>query len=65
MPVAISPAQFYDSEGLEDWRVVLPLGACGYFRTRSFAKGVALVDQIGLLADAAIITPMSIFATAA
>jgi len=53
MPEAISPAQFHEAEGLEDWRVVLPLGACAYFRTRSFAKGVALIDEIGRLADAA------------
>ncbi len=30
----ISPKQFHDSEGVEDWRV-LGDGACAYFRTGS------------------------------
>ncbi|HEY5515886.1 MAG TPA: 4a-hydroxytetrahydrobiopterin dehydratase [Pengzhenrongella sp.] len=48
----ISPRQFHEAEGVEDWRV-LAFGACAYFRTGSFATGVALVDRIGELADAA------------
>lgn len=48
----ISPRQFSDFDGVEDWRV-LPTGATTYFATGSFAKGVELVDAIGLLADAA------------
>lgn len=43
---------FSEAEGVEDWRVVTAV-ACAYFRTGSFAKGVALVDAIGALADAA------------
>ena len=48
----ITPAQFHEAEGVEDWRVVTNV-ALAYFRTRSFAKGVELVDAIGTLADAA------------
>ena len=43
---------FSEAEGVEDWRVVTAV-ACAYFRTGSFAKGVALVDVIGELAAAA------------
>ena len=46
----ISASRFQGAEGVEDWRV-LAHGACAYFRTGSFAKGVALVDEIGRLAD--------------
>lgn len=48
----ISPRQFGDFDGVEDWRV-LSTGATAYFATGSFAKGVELVDAIGRLADAA------------
>jgi len=48
----ISPRQFHEADGVEDWRV-LGDGACTFFRTGSFAAGVALVDVIGRLADAA------------
>jgi 4a-hydroxytetrahydrobiopterin dehydratase len=48
----ISPGQFHDAEGVDDWRVLFN-GANAYFRTGSFANGVALVDAIGRLADAA------------
>jgi 4a-hydroxytetrahydrobiopterin dehydratase len=48
----ITPKQFHEAVGFEDWRVVFE-GACAYFRTGSFAAGVALVDAIGALADAA------------
>jgi 4a-hydroxytetrahydrobiopterin dehydratase len=48
----ISPRQFHEAEGVEDWRVLF-WGAYAHFRTGSFAKGVALVDEIGRLADAA------------
>ncbi len=47
----ISAQQFADA-GLDDWRV-LAVGAATRFRTGSFAAGVALVDVIGRLADAA------------
>ena len=48
----ITPQRFHDAEGVEDWREV-GVGVCAYFKTGSFATGVALVDEIGRLADAA------------
>lgn len=44
----LSPRQFHESEGVEDWRVVGD-GACAYFRTGSFAAGARLVQAIGAL----------------
>jgi 4a-hydroxytetrahydrobiopterin dehydratase len=44
----ISPKQFRESEGVEDWRV-LGDGACAYFRTGSFAPGARLVQAISAL----------------
>ena len=44
----ISRRRFHDL----DWRVVRD-DACAHFRTDSFAAGVALVDAIGRIADAA------------
>ncbi len=52
MTDAVTPKQFHEAEGVEDWRVVFE-GACARFRTGSFAKGVALVQAIGSLADTA------------
>jgi len=49
----IAPQQFHAAEGVEDWRI-LPsqmVGTC--FQTGDFAAGLALVDEIGRLADAA------------
>ena len=51
MPEKLTARQFQESDGVEDWRDV-GLGACACFRTRSFAKGLALVDEIGRLAEA-------------
>jgi 4a-hydroxytetrahydrobiopterin dehydratase len=48
MSEKISPTRFHGF----DWRVVRD-DAATHFRTGSFAKGVALVDAIGELADAA------------
>lgn len=48
----ITAQQFHAADGVDDWRVLSP-GACAHFRTGSFATGVALVDAIGQLADAA------------
>lgn len=48
----ITPRQFHEADGVGDWRVLFE-GACAYFRTGSFAAGVALVEAIGRLADAA------------
>jgi 4a-hydroxytetrahydrobiopterin dehydratase len=44
----ISPKQFQDSEGVQDWRV-LGDGACAYFRTGSFAAGARLAQAISEL----------------
>jgi 4a-hydroxytetrahydrobiopterin dehydratase len=52
MTERITAQQFHQSDGVDDWRVLFG-GACAYFRTGSFATGVALVDAIGTLADAA------------
>jgi 4a-hydroxytetrahydrobiopterin dehydratase len=48
----ITPRQFHEAADVEDWRVLFG-GVCAHFRTRSFATGVAFVDAIGKLADAA------------
>jgi len=42
----ITPLQFHEAAGVEDWRV-LGEGACTYFRTGSFAAGARLVHAIG------------------
>lgn len=49
MTDGISPRQFHEAEGVEDWRV-LGEGACTYFRTGSFAAGARLVQAISVLA---------------
>ena len=48
MSEAVTPQRFHEA----DWRVVRD-DASTHFRTGSFAAGVALVDAIGKLADAA------------
>ncbi|MCX6022004.1 MAG: 4a-hydroxytetrahydrobiopterin dehydratase, partial [Chloroflexi bacterium] len=48
MTDGISPKQFHESEGVEDWRV-LGDGACAFFRTGSFATGARLVQAISEL----------------
>src|SRR2546428_11029575 len=45
----ISPKQFHESAGVEDWRV-LGDGATAYFRTGSFGAGARLVQAISELA---------------
>lgn len=52
MTVPLTGQQFHDAEGVADWRVLFE-GACAHFVTGSFATGVALVHEIGTLADAA------------
>ena len=52
MTERISPREFHQADGVDDWRVVFS-GACTYFKTGSFRAGVALVNAIGELADAA------------
>ncbi|MEQ6899860.1 VOC family protein [Nocardioides sp. YIM 152588] len=48
----ITAQQFSEAEGVEDWRV-LWWRAFAVFRTRDFATGLALVNEIGRLAEAA------------
>jgi 4a-hydroxytetrahydrobiopterin dehydratase len=50
MTERLSPKQFQETEGLEDWRV-LGEGACIFFRTQSFAQSARLVQAIGEIAD--------------
>ena len=45
----ISPLQFHESEGTDDWRV-LSEGAFAFFRTGSFSAGAKLVEAISRLA---------------
>ena len=52
MTERISSQAFLGAVGVDDWRVVSGV-ACAYFATGSFRAGVALVDAIGGLADAA------------
>jgi 4a-hydroxytetrahydrobiopterin dehydratase len=50
----IGAAGFYESAGVEDWRVLWGGGyACAYFRAGSFGAGAGLVQAIGELAAAA------------
>jgi 4a-hydroxytetrahydrobiopterin dehydratase len=52
MSDGIRPKQFHEAEGVDDWRVVA--GTAGaYFGTGSFATGLAFVNEIGRLAEAA------------
>ncbi|HEV7958919.1 MAG TPA: 4a-hydroxytetrahydrobiopterin dehydratase, partial [Acidimicrobiales bacterium] len=52
MVEAITPREFHEAVGVDDWRV-LGNGASAYFGTGSFDKGVAFVNEIAELADAA------------
>jgi len=52
MTERISPQEFHQADGVDDWRVVFG-GACAHFKTGSFRVGVALINAIGDLADAA------------
>jgi 4a-hydroxytetrahydrobiopterin dehydratase len=42
---AMTSKEFYQSEGVEDWRVIGD-GACAHCRTASFAASVRLVQAI-------------------
>jgi 4a-hydroxytetrahydrobiopterin dehydratase len=44
----ITPSQFYEAEGVEDWRLTSE-GATAFFRTRSFAESARFVQAIGEL----------------
>jgi 4a-hydroxytetrahydrobiopterin dehydratase len=46
----ITPTQFHEAEGTEDWRVIGD-GACAYFATGSFAAGARLVQAIAGIPD--------------
>src|SRR2546422_5047868 len=50
MAEPITPGQFHEADGVEDWRVVSE-GACTYFRTGSFEAGARPVNAISELAD--------------
>jgi 4a-hydroxytetrahydrobiopterin dehydratase len=52
MSEPITPQQFHDSEGVDDWRVLWAV-AFAVFRTGDFATGVKLVDAIGRISEAA------------
>jgi 4a-hydroxytetrahydrobiopterin dehydratase len=44
----ITMQQFYESDGVEDWRVIFGGDwACTHFRTGTLARGVALIQAIG------------------
>jgi 4a-hydroxytetrahydrobiopterin dehydratase len=48
MTDGMSPTQFHESEGVEDWRVIGD-GACAHFRAGSFAASARLVQAISQL----------------
>jgi 4a-hydroxytetrahydrobiopterin dehydratase len=58
MSKRITPRQFHEADGVEDWRV-LGEGACAYFRTGSIAAGAKLVNAISQLAGLEDHQPMS------
>lgn len=47
----MTPKQFRESQGVEDWRIVGSDGACAFFRSRSIAESARLVEAIGALKD--------------
>jgi 4a-hydroxytetrahydrobiopterin dehydratase len=48
MTETITPQQFHEAEGVDDWRVVGD-GACTFFRTDSFAQAASLVQAMSEL----------------
>ena len=52
MAQRITPREFHDSDGVDDWRVLWAV-AFAVFRTGDFATGLKLVAEIGRLAEAA------------
>jgi 4a-hydroxytetrahydrobiopterin dehydratase len=46
----ISPSQFHEAEGVEDWRLTSE-GATAFFRTRSFAESATFVQAISELPE--------------
>ena len=49
MKDAVSPKQFHNAEGTEDWRVLGGDGATAYYRTPSYATSAKLVQAISAL----------------
>src|SRR3954454_18043394 len=47
----ITPQQFHESDGVEDWRVLWSVAFATY-RTGDFATGLRLLNRIGELAEA-------------
>jgi 4a-hydroxytetrahydrobiopterin dehydratase len=52
MTVFITPKQFHDADGVDDWRVLWSV-AFALYRTGDFTTGLKLVQEIGRLAEAA------------
>jgi 4a-hydroxytetrahydrobiopterin dehydratase len=52
MTVFITPKQFHDADGVDDWRVLWSV-AFALYRTGDFSTGLKLVEEIGRLAEAA------------
>ncbi len=52
MTERITPREFHDADGVEDWRVLWAV-AFAVYRTGDFATGLRLVERIGRLAEAA------------
>ncbi|WP_144126960.1 VOC family protein [Catellatospora sichuanensis] len=52
MTEQITAGQFHAADDVEDWRCLYHL-VSAHFRTGSLAEGIALVDEIGRLADGA------------
>jgi 4a-hydroxytetrahydrobiopterin dehydratase len=52
MAERVTPRQFHDSDGVDDWRVLWAV-AFALYRTGDFATGLKLVAEIGRLAEAA------------
>ena len=52
MAELITPKQFHEADGVDDWRVLWAV-AFAVFRTGDFATGLKLVDEIGRIAEAA------------
>ena len=50
MTEPITPSQFLESEGVEDWRLTSE-GATAFFRTRSFAESARFVQAISELQE--------------
>ena len=53
MAELITPKQFHDSDGVDDWRVLWSV-AFAVFRTGDFATGLKLVTEIGRIAEACV-----------